>query len=434
MIQRQANTYRLYPDTEQRLNLSRIAGACRTVYNLALEQRRDWWQRYKAVTGKSISYNMQSAEMTALKREVDWLREAPSQVLQQALRDLDRAYQNFFSGRTGYPSPRRKGLHDSFRFPDPTSLRVERTGKKTGRIKLPKLGWVAFRGWYDLPGAIRNITISRRAGQWFASVQWEREVEAPAASLLPAIGIDMGVAVFAAMSTGETVAPGHFGRKALCALRKAQRSVARKKKGSANRRKAVWRVQKLHARVANARKDFLHKLSTTIAKNHGTVVVEALQVRNMSASARGSVDEPGRNVRQKAGLNRSILDQGWRMFRTFLGYKLAERGGRLIEVPAAYTSQTCSACGQVDQASRVSQARFVCTTCGYTGNADINAAKTILRRADCPLKPVEGYRTRRSVEAGSTRRAAGCTPTLEPSAFRTVSRSVWHVLVWLPRV
>ncbi|WP_306417318.1 RNA-guided endonuclease InsQ/TnpB family protein, partial [Acetobacter pomorum] len=117
-------------------------------------------------------------------------------------------------------------------------------------------------------------------------------------------------------------------------------------------------MQTLHARVANARKDFLHKLSTTIAKNHGTVVVEALQVRNMSVSAKGTAEQPGRNVRQKAGLNRSILDQGWRMFRTLLEYKLEERGGELIEVPAAYTSQTCSGCGRVDPDSRASQARF----------------------------------------------------------------------------
>ncbi|GCD75514.1 transposase [Acetobacter pasteurianus NBRC 3299] len=405
MIQRKANIYRLYPDTEQGLTLVRIAGACRAVYNLALEQRRDWWQRHKDRTGKSISFAGQCRELTDLRRDVDWLREAPIHPLQQALRDLDRAYQNFFSGRSGYSSLHRKGLHDSFRFPDPTSLRVERTGKKVGRIKLPKLGWVAFRGWYDLPGVIRNITISRRSEQWFASVQWEREVEEPAPSILPAVGIDMGVAVFAATSSGETIAPGDFGRKALRTLRKAQRAVSRKKKGSANRRKVMRRVRILHAKVANARKDFLHKLSTTIAKNHGTVVVEALQVRSMSASAKGSVEESGRNVRQKAGLNRSILDQGWRMFRTLLGYKLADRGGRLIEVPAAYTSQTCSVCGSVDPANRASQARFICTACGHSENADINAAKNILRRADYPLKPVEGYRVRRPIEAGSIRRA-----------------------------
>ena len=406
MLQRKANIYRLYPNAEQRLTLARISGACRAVYNLALEQRRDWWRLYKDRTDKSISFAGQCKELTDLRKDVDWVREAPIHPLQQALRDLDRAYQNFFSGRAGYPLPRKKGRNDSFRFPDPTSLRVERTGKKTGRIKLPKLGWIQFRGWYDIPGVIRNVTISLRAGQWFASVQWEREIPDPTPSTLPAVGIDVGISIFAALSNGTTIAPGNFGKKALRALRKAQRSVSRKKKGSNNRRKAIRRVQKLHACVANARKDFLHKLSTTIAKNHGIVVVEKLKVRNMTASAKGTVEEPGRNVRQKSGLNRSILDQGWRMFFTILGYKLVERGARLIEVNPAYTSQTCSVCGCVDSANRVSQERFVCTACRHTENADINAAKNILRRADSSLKSVEGHRIRRPDEAESTGRAA----------------------------
>ena len=406
MLQRKANTYRLYTDTNQRETLSRIAGACRMVYNLALEQRRDWWQRHKVTTGKSISFAGQCRELTTLRQEVDWLREAPIHPLQQALRDLDKAYQNFFSGRGGYPSPRKRGVNDSFRFPDPVSLRVERTGKRTGRIKLPKLGWIAFRGWYDLPGKIRNVTVSRRAGQWFASVQWESEVQEPASSALPAVGIDMGISVFAALSSGANIAPGNYGKKALRALRKAQRAVSRKKKGSNNRRKAVQRVQRLHARVANARKDFLHKVSTAIAKNHGMVVVEDLQVRNMSASAKGTIDTPGMRVRQKSGLNRSILDQAWGLFFTFLGCKLAERGAKLVRVPPAYTSQTCSVCGCVDKANRTSQARFVCTACGHIDNADTNAARNILRRAGCSLKPVEGYCARQPVEAGSTGIAA----------------------------
>lgn len=403
---RKANTYRLYPTPEQARAMAQTAGACRFVYNLGLEQRRDWWRLYKANTGHAISFPGQCRELTALRAEVGWLKDAPIHPLQQALRDLDRAYQNFFTGRAAYPTLRKRGVNDSFRFPDPTSLRVERTGKSAGRIKLPKFGWIAVRGWYALPGAISNITISLRAGQWFAAVQWELEVEEPVPQARPAIGIDMGVAVFAALSDGTFIAPANHGKKALRALRKAQRSLARKKRGSANRRKAVQCVARIHQRVANARKDFLHKHSTIIAKNHGRVVVEALQVRAMSASASGTAETPGSMVRQKAGLNRAILDQGWSMFRTMLAYKLAERGGVLVEVPAAYTSQTCAACGIVDAASRIDQARFVCTACGHTANADFNAAINIKRRADGPLKPVEGYRAKRPGEAGSTRRAA----------------------------
>ena len=381
--------------------MAQIAGACRFVYNLALEQRRDWWR-----PGRKFNSVSQCREVTELRAQVDWIKAAPVAALQQALRDLDRAYQNWWAGRADYPTPRKKGFNDSFRFPDPNYLTLRRTGKSSGQLKLPKLGWVRLRGWRALPGDLRNVTVSRRAGQWFAAIQCEREIPEPIPSSLPSVGIDMGVAVFAALSDGTSIAPANHGKKALRALRKAQRALARKRKGSANRRKAVRRVARIHQRVANARKDFLHKHSTTIAKNHGTVVVEALNLRNMSASAKGTTEKPGRKVRQKAGLNRAILDQGWGAFRIMLAYKLADRGGRLVEVPAAYTSQTCSACGVVDSASRVSQAVFACSGCGHTANADTNAAINILRRADSALKPVEGHRVVRPGEAGTSRSAA----------------------------
>ena len=404
MIARKAAMFRLYPTPEQAAQMARIAGACRFVYNLALEQRRDWWRQYRAVTGGNISFASQCRELTALRAEVDWLKACPVHALQQTLKDLDRAYQNFFAGRAAYPTPRKKIINDSFRFPDPVSLIVKRTGKSSGQIKLPKLGWVRLRAWQPLPGDICNITLSRRAGQWFAAVQCEREVSEPAPSTLPSVGVDMGVAVFAALSDGTNIEPANHGKKALRALRRAQRALARKKRGSANRRKAIRRVAKIQQRVANARKDFLHKRSTEIAKSHGTVVVEALEVRNMSASAKGTAEQPGRKVKQKAGLNRAILDQGWSMFRTMLAYKLADRGGRLVEVPAAYTSQTCPVCGHVSAANRQSQAEFACVACGHAANADTNAAINILRRADSALKPVEENRTKRPREAGTRRR------------------------------
>jgi putative transposase len=256
---------------------------------------------------------------------------------------------------------------------------------------------MSLRGWYAIPGDIRGATVSRRAGRWHVSVQWQREVSEPIPSTLPAIGIDRGVAVFAALSDGTNVAAVNHGKKALRALRKAQQSASRKKRGSSNRGKAVRRVARIQMRVANARKNFLHEQTTTIANNHGTVVVEALKVRNMSASAKGTAAEPGRKVRQKAGLNRAILDQGWGMFGVMLAYKLAERGGTMIEVPAHYSSQTRAACGVVDARSRLDQARFVCTGCGHAANADTNAAIVILKRGlDKSLKPVEGHRSKPS--------------------------------------
>ncbi|MBP2307514.1 RNA-guided endonuclease InsQ/TnpB family protein [Azospirillum melinis] len=401
MIDRKAVLFRLYPTPEQAAQMAQIAGACRFVYNLALEQRRNWYR-----PGRKFNFASQCRELTQLRAEVAWLKTAPVHPLQQALRDLERAYQNWWADRARAPTPRRKNVNDSFRFPDPVSLAVERTGASSGRVKLPKLGWVRLRGWMALPGDIRNITVSRRAGHWFAAVQCEREGAEPVPSPLPPIGIDLGVAAFAALSDGTSIAPVNHGKAALKKLRKAQRALARKARGSANWRKAVRRVGKRQKRVADAHKDFLHKHSTAIAKNHGVVVVEALPVRAMSASAQGTVVEPGRRVRQKAGLNRAILDQGWGLFRTMLAYKLADRGGTLVEVPAAYTSQTCACCGHVDAANRPSQAVFVCGRCGHRANADTNAAINILRRAGGALKPVEEHRTKRPDEAGTSQGAA----------------------------
>ena len=184
MIRRKATLFRLYPTPDQVSQMTQISGACRFVYNLALEQRREWYR-----PGRRFTFASQCRELTQLRAEVDWLRAAPIHPLQQALRDLERAYRNWWAGHGRAPRPRKKGAADSFRFPDPVSLKVERTGHSSGRIKLPKLGWVKVRerNWRTLPGSICNITISRRAGQWFAAVQCEQDVAEPAPSALPPV-------------------------------------------------------------------------------------------------------------------------------------------------------------------------------------------------------------------------------------------------------
>ncbi|WP_051949291.1 RNA-guided endonuclease TnpB family protein [Methylosinus sp. PW1] len=401
MILHRANIYRLYPTDEQAQRLTEWVGSCRFMYNVALEQRRDWWR-----PGRRFNFATQCREVTAVREEVDWIKDVPVHALQQAMRDLDRAFVNFWEGRAEYPKPRRKFENDSMRFPDPSAFGFRRISKHWGEVKLPKLGWVKLRWDKAIPGTVKNITVSLKTGIWTVAAQYETEIADPQPSELPPVGIDRGVAVFAAMSDGTKVEPGNFGKKARKKLCKAQRNLSRKKKGSNNWKKQKARVGKIQGKIARQRKDYLHKLSTDIAKSHGVVAMENLKVRNMTASAAGTVEEPGKNVRQKAGLNRSILDQGWGMFRTMLNYKLAERGGRLVEVNPAFTSQTCSECGVVDARSRASQARFVCVACGHEENADVNAAKNILSRAGCSVLPVEGQRGRRPDEAGTIRRAA----------------------------
>jgi putative transposase len=375
MLLQRANVYRLEPTGEQEQAFAQWAGACRYVYNLALEQRRDHWRKAK------LSFAQQCREITEYRNEAKWLRAVPVHALQQALKDLDTAFDRFFCGLGGYPQPREKCRNDTFRLPDPSYLGLKRLSKRMGAIKLPKIGWVKCRDWRPLGGELRNVTIRRKAGKWYASIQWQREIADPEISTLPAIGIDRGIKVFAALSNGDKIEPLNAFKRIEDKLAKAQRKLARKQKFSANWKKQKAKISRLHVHAANARKDFLHNRSLEIAKSHGVVKIEKLRVQNMSASAKGTVAEPGRNVAAKSGL------QGWGMFATMLKYKLAERGGELQQVDPAYTSQTCAECGVIDSASRKDRATFECATCGHSDNADVNAARNILQARTLAVEP-----------------------------------------------
>lgn len=388
--------FKLDPKPEQEDLFRQFAGVCRLVYNLALEQRSTWGRSHR------IGYVLQAADLTRLRADFEWIRAVPVACKQQALRDLDKAFAGFFAGRTRYPKPRRKGVSDTFRVPG-RDVEVRRLNNKWSAVWLPKIGWVRFRDTRAMFGKLLNVTVSSGSCGWMISFTRETEHEAPANDA-PPVGIDRGVANALALSTGEMiVAPTSFDvieRR----RRKAQRVLARRKRGSKRYARQRARVAKLHARTGRIRRDWLHKASTSIAERFGAVALEKLRVANMTASARGTTAEPGRNVRQKAGLNRAILSQGWTIFATMLDYKLAERGGRLAFVDAAYTSQTCSECGAVDSRSRESQAVFACQNCGIVLHADTNAAINIERRGSTPLLGVEGLH-QRPFEA-STRRVS----------------------------
>lgn len=379
MLKQRGYKFRLRPSGEQAQRLAQQAGACRFLYNLALEQRRDWYR-----PGRRISFVQQCADLTKLRADVEWMRDAHGHALIQALKDLDRAFVNFFEGRAAYPTPRVKGIHDSFRVPqDKGAIRTTKLNRNWSAVRLPKLGWIKCRSHREIEGEICNATVSLKGGHWWISIQTEREIEVHP-SALPPVGVDRGVAVMAALSNGEMIEPGSALAKHSRRLKNAQRCLSRRKKGSNRWRRQKARVNRIHMRVANTRKDQLHKASLGIARRFGAVVVEALKTKNMTASAAGTIEAPGSNVRQKAALNRAILDKGWYSFEQMLAYKLQERGGTLVRVNPAYTSQTCSCCGVVDRNSRESQAEFRCTACGYAENADCNAAKNILRAGTRP--------------------------------------------------
>lgn len=247
-------------------------------------------------------------------------------------------------------------------------------------------------------GELRNVTVSLSGGKCFVSIQTEREVEQPVPQAMSAVGIDMGIARFATMSDGSFLAPLNSFKKHEARLRRAQRAMSRKTKFSHNWKKAKARVQRLHARIGNARRDYLHKATTTISKNHAMVCIEDLQVRNMSRSAAGSVDAPGKNVRAKSGLNKAILDQGWFEFRRQLEYKLTWSGGWLVAVLPVNTSRTCPACGCVSTDNRTTQAKFACVECGYEENADVVGALNILARGHRVAACREPVQSGRSVK------------------------------------
>jgi putative transposase len=313
--------------------------------------------------------------------EYGFLRECHSQVLQQKLMDLDRAFRDAFDkGQSGKRLPvfKKKGQHDSFRYCQ--GFRIEK-----GRLFLPKIGWVRFFQSREITGTVKNVTVSRKGKHWYISVQAEQEVPEPRHPATTAVGVDMGVSLFATLSSGVTVAPVNSFKKHQARLGYLQRGLARKEKYSSHWKKQRLAIQKLHERIANIRNDFLHKCSTGLSKNHAMIAVEDLQVRNMSQSARGSLAHPGRNVRAKSGLNRAILDQGWGEFRRQLTYKQAWRGGILVEVPARNTSVTCHHCGHAEKGNRRSQSEFCCLQCGHEANADINAARNILAAGHAAL-------------------------------------------------
>lgn len=236
-----------------------------------------------------------------------------------------------------------------------------------------------YRNSRDVLGIVKNVTISHKAGKWFISIQTERELKTPSPQVSSAIGIDMGITRFATLSDGTFYEPLNSFKKHEVALRKAQQAMSRKTQFSNNWKKAKNRVQRIHARISHARRDYLHKITTAISQNHAMVCIEDLQVRNLSKSATGTADAPGRQVRAKSGLNKSILDQGWFEFRRQLDYKLAWAGGWLVAVPPHYTSQTCPCCDHVSKDNRQTQARFKCMSCNFEENADRVGAINVLR-------------------------------------------------------
>lgn len=350
-----------------------FAGACRFVYNKALSLEQD---RYKNGE-KRLGYYGSANLLPAWKEELKWLRNSPAHILQQSLMNLNRAYCNFFDKRCDFPRLKRKDTDSSFRYPARIKL-----DQVHDRIKLSKLGWVKYYNSREVLGLVKNVTVSRYQNKWYMSVQTEREVPEPIHPSDSVIGLDMGITRFATLSDSTHVNPLNSFRKHEAKLRMCNRKLSRKKLHSSNWKKAKAKVQKIHAKIANCRKDFLHKTSTTICKNHAVIVIEDLNIAGMS----------------KSRLSKSILDQGWGEFRRQLEYKQSWLGGKVIAVPAHNTSRTCPSCEHVSKDNRKTQSKFLCVECGYENNADMVGALNVLARGHRVLACGEAPEVRDSVK------------------------------------
>jgi putative transposase len=393
----QAFKFELMPNGQQRHAMRGFAGSCRFVFNKALALQQ---QRYEQ-REKKLGYAGLCKLLTEWRNgsETPWLKNAPVHPLQQALKNLERAYTNFFMKRTNFPRFKKKGQNESFRYPDSKQIKLD---QGNSRIFVPKLGWLRYRNSRPVQGAIRNATVSLSGGKWFVSIQTERDIEQPLPKATSAIGIDVGIARFATLSDGSHIEAKNSFRKHESRLARLQRAMSRKKKFSNNWRKAKARVQKIYVRIGNVRRDFLHKTTTTISQNHAMVCIEDLQVKNMSKSAVGTSESPGKNVRTKSGLNKAILDQGWVEFRRQLEYKLAWQGSWLIAVAPQNTSRTCPCCSHVSSSNRQTQARFLCVACGFEEHADLVGAMNILARGHRVAACGERVQSGRSVKQEPT--------------------------------
>lgn len=362
--------YRVYPTAAQVERLEAWANASRFLWNLANEQRLLGLARSRSERRYYTAYDQQ-LELKELRAELPWLADVPRDACAHLLERLDVAWQRCFKKLDRAPRwKRRGGGHVSVCEPHPKSWRLN-----GDVIRFPKLGNLRAVIHRPLEGTPKTCTIKRDGDQWFATISCTLDVAEPAPRTEPVVAIDRGIVIFGARSDGEHIKNPEYLAASMKRLAHAQSTVARRKKGSQNQKKAKLRVMRIHRKVRRQREHFLHVTSTRLAKSHGVVVLEKLNVAGM----------------MRGHCARSIADAGWSAFGAMLVYKQAWSGGSVEFVPAAYSSQTCSSCGCINRKSRRSQSEFVCTACGHAESADVNAAKVLLkRRANRSVLPVEG--------------------------------------------
>ena len=368
MLIRKAFRYRVYPTREQIATANRWSAALRFLWNLANAQRLLGLAKERSERRYVTAFD-QSRDLTELRSELPWLADVPRNVAMQLLHELDKAWQRCFKKRADAPRWKRKGVDVvNLCEPHPKGWKLSEA-----TLHFPKLGKIRAVVHRPLEGTPKTCTLVRDGDQWFASISCEVTIPDPAPRTEPIVAIDRGILNFAATSDGDLIPGQRYLEASLKQLRRAQRTVSRRKKGSKNRKKADRRVMRKHCKIRRQRHHFAHEKSAEYTKSHGVIVLEDLNVAGM----------------MRGNCARGIADAGWSMFEQMARYKQDWSGGSVKLVRAAYSSQECFACEHVDAKSRQG-AVFCCTKCGHTDHADINAAKVLLRRANRSVLPVEG--------------------------------------------
>ena len=414
-----AYKFRLEPNAEQEVILNNLVGSARFVWNQMLAVSFEMFAKNEFINATNLVNKIMDIKANP---EFAFLKTSSNAVsLQQKIRDLASAWSRFFDPKVHARLKENKKKPKKpkfFKLADGTEIQLRplmpRFKRKSdgcdsirlvqfdkycrvegNRVKLPNgVGFVKFRKSQDILGIVKNVTISKKSGHWYVSFGTERELEQnPIHPSKTAVGIDLGVAKLIATSDGQVIKPKNSFKANQIKLAALQRQLSRKVLFSQNWKKHNRKIQKLHHHIANIRHDYLHKITTTISKNHAMIACEDLKVANMSKSASGSMEKKGKNVKAKSGLNKSILDQGWGMMVNMLEYKQQWQGGLLIKVNPRYTSQTCFECKHIAKENRQTQSEFECVKCMYVANADVNAARNILAAGHAVLS-VEGGRSK----------------------------------------
>ncbi len=376
-----AYKFRIYPTPEQEGRLRQWQGALRVLWNVALEQWNLGLARSKGERIYPTAYG-QSRELTALRAEMDWMADVPRRAQAAVLGDLEAAWKRCFSRTAGAPRFKGRSKPPLGVYEAAIVARLV-THEAKPALKFPKLGLVPVVQHREVSGEAVSATITRDVDQWFVSLVYKQEATATAPAQPPAgpaVGIDRGVTNLIADSLGRLVPRPAFLDRDAAKVDRLRRQISKKKRGSANKRKAILKAGRAQRKLRRRQEHVLQELAKHYASSHAVVVVEALNIANMTASAKGTAEEPGSKVAQKAGLNRKILSGGWGKFVALLKQKATIYGSTVVEVTPAYSSQTCAACGHVDAANRPSQSRFRCLACGHEDHADINAAKVLVQR------------------------------------------------------